>query len=205
MMTIANPSAASRRTDEFTRKGMSMRKFAVPGAAALACMLLMAVSARAAGLPTFKSDLIVPNHSVAGVRLHAGYGAAVSAFRSGGRQCSLKQGCSYQLANGSTFSLTFVRLTTHGSPFVGQITISAGRTVSGSRSSPDFDTPLATLKTASGIGLGSTAAAVKRAYPHIRKDSSVDFTIPGPGEYGTTFTLADGRVAYIEMQAVHLG
>jgi hypothetical protein len=68
-----------------------------------------------------------------------------------------------------------------------------------------FTTPLAALKTAKGIGLGSTAAAVKRAYPHVTGNALDGYEIKGHGEYGTEFHFLHGRVTLIQMQAVHFG
>ncbi|HEY3776353.1 MAG TPA: hypothetical protein VGL69_25385 [Solirubrobacteraceae bacterium] len=182
-----------------------MKKFLIAGAAALAALALCATAAWAVTLPTFKSDLIVPNRSLAGVTLKSTYKEAIRAFSSGTRGCSTTKGCSYQAANGASFSILFAKLTETSKPIVAEISIQAGRKVSGVHDTPVFDTPLAAMKTAQGIGLGSTLGALKRAYPHLTGNAVDGFEIKGHGEYGTHFGLLGGRVTLIQMQAVHLG
>jgi hypothetical protein len=182
-----------------------MRKILGIGAAAVVCVSLCATAAWAAKLPTFKSDLIVPNKSLAGVTLKSTYKKAVKAFRSGASGCSTTTGCVYRAADGATFSIQFARLTATSKPIVAQISILAGDKVTGTHEKPLFDTPLAALKTAKGIGLGSTRAALKRAYPHATGNAVEGFTIKGHGEYATSFHLLDGRVTDIQMQALPLG
>jgi hypothetical protein len=181
-----------------------MKKLIGVGVAALVSLSLVA-TAFAAGLPTFKSDLIVPNKSLAGVKLKSTYPEAVQAFSSGAKGCSVTKGCSYRAADGATFSILFARLTTKGKPFAAEISIQAGDKVTGTTETPVFSTPLAALKTANGIGLGSTAAAVRRAYPHATGNTLQGYGIKGPGEYGTSFNFLHGRVTLIEMHAVDVG
>jgi hypothetical protein len=180
-----------------------MRKLIGAGAVALVSLSLVA-TAFAAGLPTFKTDLIVPNQSLAGVKLKSTYPEAVRAFASGAKGCSTSK-CSYQAADGATFSVLFARLTAKSKPIVAQIAIQAGDKTSGTTETPVFTTPLAALKTAREIGLGATAAAVKRAYPHVTGNTLNGYEIKGHGEYGTSFHFLHGRVTLIQMQAVDLG
>jgi hypothetical protein len=184
-----------------------MKKFLTVGAAALATLALCATAAWAATLPTFKSDLIVPNRSLAGVTLKSTYKQAIRAFSSGTRGCSTTKGCSYQAADGATFSILFAKLTETSKPIVAEIAIQTGSKVTGAHQTPTplFDTPLAAMKTAQGIGLGSTLGALKRAYPHLTGNAVDGFEMKGHGEYGTHFGLLGGRVTLIQMQAVHLG
>jgi hypothetical protein len=174
------------------------------GVAVLVSLSLVA-TAFAAGLPTFRSDLIVPNQSLAGVKLKSTYSEAVKAFKSGARGCSITRGCSYRAADGATFSVLFARLTTKGTPFVAEISVQAGDKLAGTKETGVFTTPLAALKTANGIGLGSTAAEVKRAYPRATGNPVEGFTIKGHGEYGTSFHLLDGRVTLIQMEGADVG
>jgi hypothetical protein len=182
-----------------------MRKLLTTGAVALVTLALCATAALAVTLPTFKSDLIVPNRSLAGVTLKSTYKEAVRAFRSGTRGCSTTKGCSYRASNGATFSILFAKLTETGKPIVAEISILAGDKVSGDHETPLFDTPLAALKTAQGIGLGSTVAALRHAYPHLSGSALDGFEMKGPGDYGTHFGVLDGRVTLIQMEGVHVG
>jgi hypothetical protein len=182
-----------------------MKKFLMTGAAALATLALCATAAWAATLPTFKSDLIVPNRSLAGVTLKSTYKQAIVAFRSGSRGCSTTKGCSFRAANGATFSIIFARLTQTSKPIVAQISLQAGDKVSGEHETPVFDTPLAAIKTANGIGLGSTVSALKHAYPHITGSARNGFEIKGHGAYATRFNVLDGRVSLIQLEGVPLG
>ena len=77
--------------------------------------------------------------------------------------------------------------------------------MSGEHETPVFDTPLAAIKTASGIGLGSTVAALKHAYPHITGSALDGFAIKGHGAYETRFNLLHGRVTLIQLDGVALG
>jgi hypothetical protein len=182
-----------------------MRKFLMTGAAALATLALCAASAWAATLPTFKSDLIVPNRSLAGVTLKSTYKQAARAFRNGSRGCSTTKGCSFQATNGATFSIIFARLTETSKPLVAEISIQAGDKVSGEHETPVFDTPLAAIKTGNGIGLGSTVAALKHAYPHIKGSAARGFEIKGHGAYATRFSVLEGRVSLIQLEGIPLG
>jgi hypothetical protein len=180
-----------------------MKKLIGVGVAALVSLSLVA-TAFAAGLPTFKSNLIVPNQSLAGVKLKSTYPEAVQVLKSGAKGCSITR-CSYEGADGSTFSVLFARLTAKSKPFVAQIMLQAGSKVTGTTETPVFTTPLVALKTANGIGLGSTVAAVKHAFPHATGNALDGYEIKGHGEYGTSFHFLHGRVTSIELQAVDLG
>jgi hypothetical protein len=182
-----------------------MRKTVAAGAGALVILALSAAGALAVTLPTFKSDLIVPNKSVAGVTLKSTYKQAIQAFRSGAKGCSTTKGCSFRASNGATFSVLFARETQKSKPFVAEITVEAGAKYVGSTETPLFDTPLTALKTAQGIGLGSTLAAVKRAYPHAVGSAVRGLEIKGHGAYETHFNFTKGHVTLIAMQGVALG
>jgi hypothetical protein len=185
-------------------KGPSnMRKILGIGAVALVCLSVCATAALAVALPTFKSDLIVPNQSLAGVKLKSTYKEAVKAFSSGAKGCSTTKGCSWASAGGPSFSIVFARLTTKGKPIVAEISIRAGESSTGK---PVYSGPLLALKTSSGIGLGSSASAVKHAYPHATGGPSRGgYVVKGSGERATNFQIEDGHVAGIAMQGVHLG
>ncbi len=178
-----------------------MRKVTAVLAAAVAALALAATAMAATGsLPSFKSHLIVPNRSVGGVVLKS---SAASAVRTLGasRSCSVDNGCVFT-KNGANFSVQFARLTAHSKPIVASISMNVEMTGSGT---PVFTTPLVALKTASGIGLGSTAAAVKHAYPAAKGSPKTGYAIVGADAHQTTFTLVHGRVTTISMAGVHLG
>jgi hypothetical protein len=179
-----------------------MKKLTVLGAA-LACLLLGSAVAAASSLPAFRSHLIVPNHSLGGVTLNSSAAAAARELGVSGAHCSAKKGCAFVGAGESEFSVLFAGTVHHPTPFVVEIAISTGTTKTGAHS---FDSPFADLKTSAGIGLGSTAKAVKAAYPHATGSASQGvLSIVGHGELATEFIIADGRVTEIQMHALHLG
>jgi hypothetical protein len=181
-----------------------MKKFLMASAAALASLALCATAAWAVTLPTFKSDLIVPNRSLAGVPIRSTYKEAVRAFSSGARGCSTTKGCVFRASNGATFSIIFARLSANSKPIAAEISILTGESSSGK---PLFSGPLTALKTSSGIGIGSSASAVKRAYPHATGSARKgQYVVQGSTKVQSTrFTIDDGRVSGISMVGVALG
>jgi hypothetical protein len=154
-----------------------------------------------ASLPSSKSTLIVPAKSLAGLKLNSSLAAASAAWGKGG-SCS-PSGCEYGLPSNPSGTASFVLATkTEGAPLlVVEITIGVGRT----GTKPNFNTPLARYKTSSGIGLGSTVAALKHAYPHLISSSTGVYGLVGAGESGTTFVAEKGRVESISTRSVELG
>ena len=179
-----------------------MKKLTILGAA-LACLLLGSAVAAASSLPAFRTHLIVPNHSLAGVALGSTPAAADRELGVSAAHCSAKKGCTFSAADQSAFSIVFAGTVHHPTPFVAEISITTGVTKTGARS---FDSPFADLKTSAGIGLGSTARAVKAAYPHATGSASQGyFEIAGHGDLATEFIITGGRVSGIQMHSVHLG
>ncbi len=86
-----------------------------------------------------------------------------------------------------------------------KVSIEAGLTSLAYGAKKNFDTPLDRFKTAKGIGIGSTVAKLKQAYPHLKKSNAALFDLAGPGESLTLFEIEEGRVAGISMQSIHLG
>jgi hypothetical protein len=177
-----------------------MRKVLAAGAVALATLALCA-SALAAVLPTFRSDLIVPNRSVAGITLMSHRTLALQKLRSGAGNCRSMKSCTYTAANGASFSMEFIGQSIGSPRVVASITIQAGHRMSGSTEVPVLTTPLTALKTSGGIGLGSTLAVVRRAYPHATGNARIGLTIKSHDFY-TKFGFLDGKVTLIEMGAI---
>jgi hypothetical protein len=172
----------------------------------LAAFALALPAAAQAALPTAKSTLISPNHSLGGVKLGSSLAAATAAWGKGG-QCSVS-GCSYQGTTDRDGTASFlVGATTAGGPeLVLSISIDAGLLSDAENAKHNFNTPLSRLKTANGIGIGSTVKQLHHAYPHLKSgDAPGLYTIPGTGEGFTLFEVLEGRVSAIQMQSVHLG
>jgi hypothetical protein len=159
-----------------------------------------------AGLPQATSHAIVLNTSIAGVTLNSSYATAHKAWGKGG-VCEPDTGCSYavkaNVPTDATVSFMVGRTTPTAKAKVIQISLRAGMTKSGAYV---FDSPLAAYKTAKGIGLGSTAAELKRAYPQGRSlAGGANYYIKGKGDRQTSFTVTKGRVTGLYMQSVKLG
>jgi hypothetical protein len=159
--------------------------------------------AQAASLPQARSTLIVPNKSLAGVKLNSSIAAAVSVWGKGG-SCT-PAGCEYGNPSSSlgTASLVAAKLSENAPVLVVAISITVGRI--GTSLKPSFKTPLTRYKTASGIGLGSTVRELKHAYPHLASEQGKVFRLKGAGESMTTFIAETGRVETLTTQSVHLG
>jgi hypothetical protein len=173
-------------------------KKSILGAVALASLAVPAISvaAAAAPAPKFATDLIVPNKSLGGLALGSTPAAARKIF--GAKACT-SGSCSYTGSDGVSASALFATTKAIKKPFVGRIEIS-GSTTGGSTG------PLGALKTAKGIGIGSTARQVKAAYPHATGSVKLGgFSIKGPGEHSTGFTLGNGKVDAITMESVEFG
>jgi hypothetical protein len=173
-------------------------KKSILGAVALASLAVPAISvaAAAAPAPKFATDLIVPNKSLGGLVLGSTPAAARKVF--GAKDCN-SSGCTYTGSGGVSANVIFATTKTVKKPFVGRISITGGLT-GGSAG------PFGALKTAKGIGIGSTAQQVKAAYPHATGSVKLGgFSIKGPGEHATGFTLGSGKVTSITMESVSFG
>jgi hypothetical protein len=158
-------------------------------------LLALALPASAgAKLPDSASHLIVLGKSIGGVTLFHTYASAKSAWGSTRGKCTVGKdfaSCVYaasatkQLGQGN-FAADKGKVSSVG---LNGYTDSRGR--------PQAPTALKQYKTSKGIGLGSTAAAVKSAYRSAKKDGSGDFfnyLVAGPGKASTVFQINKGKV-----------
>jgi hypothetical protein len=137
--------------------------------AALATALAAAACARAdAALPSPVGHAIVVGRSIGGVRIGEPLSAAIAAWGPGAR-CRVVAGtgaCRY----------TGTASTSASEPPYAGFVVRAGRVVEVHLDSafvPDSQSylvsgPLAALRTSAGIGIGSSSAAVRAAYPTVR-------------------------------------
>jgi hypothetical protein len=174
-----------------------VKKSALVSAAALACALLAPAGAlAAAAAPKLSSDLIVPNQSLGGITLNAPAATAKKFFP--GSDCTAG-GCTYQAPDASwTLSAMFGSTTRNGKPKIIEVTLFAS-TASGSvpASLPD-------VKTAAGIGIGSTVAQLKKAYPKLL-GSGAEGLYTSLKPLATDYHVADGHVSEITIHSANLG
>jgi hypothetical protein len=175
---------------------MTRRALAVALAAALSLAL---PGVAAAALPKSGSTLIVPAHSIGAVSLNAKVKQVTKAWGANGK-CEFS--CVYEGAKGAddvaaTASVQFESKTNDVSTAKAwMITLSAGYKSGGENTTYDFKTPLTSFKTSKGIGIGSSAAEVQRAYPKAKRYASAGtatYSLSGGGEKATNFYLADGK------------
>jgi hypothetical protein len=165
--------------------------------------LALPVAAQAA-LPKTSDTLIVPTKSIGGVALG---GSPTAVTKAWGKNAECEFQCLYEgpRHTGETPSLGSVLLETRGNAVkVWEIFITVGENDEGVRPKPNFDTPLTRFKTAKGIGLGSTAAELTRAYHGLKKQSSPDFTyytLKGPKESATVFSAPAGKITEISIMS----
>ncbi|MBN9621344.1 MAG: hypothetical protein J0H06_00080 [Actinobacteria bacterium] len=160
----------------------------------------------AAALPKASSTLIEPGKSIGGVALGASPTSVTKAWGPGCAETS----CTYSAASktGQSPALALVGFEKTGSKFAAwEMSITVGSIISGAKPTPEFDTPLADFKTSKGIGLGSTATELKRAYHAAKKQIDTDngiaiYTLKGKGEITTNFTVGTaGKITTISIQA----
>jgi hypothetical protein len=156
-----------------------------------------------ASLPHAHSDAIVLFKSLAGLKLNSSLAAATNAWGKGGT-CG-ESGCTYTSKTGGSASFLAARRLTETAPLlVVQISIEAPLKSSTSLKR-NFDTPLGSYRTSSGIGIGSSAKSLKHAYSHLIKEGTTEYILKGPGESSATFVLSEGKVEAISMASTHLG
>lgn len=161
-----------------------------------AALLAATVSQAAATLPAFKTNLVVVGKSIGGAKLGA---SKASVQKSWGKSCTRSgpQSCSYN-AKGDT----------QGIKGTGTVSYSAnGKLFGVSITAPSknpFRAPFTKLRTAKGIGIGSTRKQLTSAYPAGRSSNQGLYYVLGSGgPVETEFTLgSDERVVAIQIRSV---
>ena len=176
---------------------------------ALHALLLITLPALAFGipvaqaaLPAFKDTKIVPGTSIAGVKMGASPDAAKKAWGKSGGLCGITAGtgtCFFR-PKGVTQSNKGEGIVDFKSGKVVNVSVSAPLASGGGRS---FKTPFTKLKTSKGVGIGSTVAHSKKAYPKV-KISGNYATIKGKGGMQTIFTSdsPSNRIFTVQIQLV---
>jgi hypothetical protein len=129
----------------------------------LVALVALALPALAsAGLPRTSDPLIEPGKSLGGIKLKMPLNAAAEKWGRNRGDCnsSMGGGCLFKGKSAEKGTASF---TGSSAPGVRYVSINAGQDSDGDFV---FETKLARFKTKAGIGLGSKAGAVKRAYPH---------------------------------------
>ena len=163
--------------------------------AGLCLALAVPATAVAASAPKFPSDSIVPNVSLGGLKLNAPTNTAKAVFPA--KDCN-GGGCSYTAPDNTwSLSVMFAQKTKTAKPVIGEITLYGTPTASG----------LPSLASSSGVGIGSTTATLKKAYPHLVGNAK--------NGYGTTadymklpatrYGILSGRVNEISIRSFNFG
>jgi hypothetical protein len=165
----------------------------------LTSALTLALAATAfAGVPHPSTRLIVPGKSLGGVRLGGTFAAARKAWGPGAdcRKNFSMRVCVYKTNSYADGSAGF---SSRSGGRIDEITLNAGFT---RNSTPIFTNSVARFRTSKGIRLGSTSAAVRKAYPDVKRRSgsaSYPLVLSGPGEATTTFQISRRRVIGIRI------
>jgi hypothetical protein len=141
-----------------------LRNFRLVVAAAAALAAFVLPTAVQAKLPSFSDTSFVPNVGIAGAELGQSRAAAKHALGSGG-VCN-DFDCMYQDTRRSYLGYAQVGFEDGKRGKVSNLSISAGTDPRTGK--PYFRTPLAVIKGADGVGLGSSQRAVKAAYPKAK-------------------------------------
>lgn len=159
---------------------------------ALALLVPAAVALAAGSLPKPPNPTIVAPTSLAGVKVGQPEDKAKAAWGTGRGRCegSASSGyCEYGESGGSKgyARIEFRNGKVSGSRIVAGIDAKKGQTTTAAAA-------LLTMKTSSGIGIGSTYAKLKAAYPKAEligkpSDEVFYYVLEGPGERIMAFTL----------------
>jgi hypothetical protein len=175
----------------------------------LGAILALALPAAAlAGLPKVTNTSIVPAKSIGGAALGGSLKAAKKAW--GKTKCTSEYQCTWEgAASGATESraaqgtILLEEPAGGGAPKIWRVFISVAEKVSGTKTTPEFNTPLADFTTAKGIGLGSSRSELVRAYPGAKKEpfqgtNDYQYSLKGPKESSTIFGFSpSGRITEI--------
>ncbi len=174
---------------------MKKSNLAAVAALSVACIApTTAMAAPAPAPPHFTSSYIVPTKSLGGLKLGAPASTATEVFPA--KDCTATSGCSYTAPDQSwSISVLYAARTKTSKPFIGDISFTVDKL--GSASVPD-------LKTAGGIGIGSSPAALKHAYPKLLGSVAQTFYTSKKVPL-TVYDFTNGRLTSISMRSVQLG
>jgi hypothetical protein len=167
---------------------------------ALSVALALALPAAAqAGLPKTTDTLIVPAKSLGGVTLGSSSTAVTKAWGKN-KQCEYQ--CLYEGRNPGELGSVLLESDANGASYkVWSVFITVSETIVGTTTKPNFETPLSRFKTSKGIGLGSSQKDLVAAYHGLKKlgagSGVFAYTLKGPRESFTSFTVNRGRVSSI--------
>jgi hypothetical protein len=167
-------------------------------AVALAAAALVVPAAAQAKLPVFSDSSFVANVGIGGVKLKQGHNAANHAWGMHG-ECS-DFSCRYQDPRRSQLGYAQIGFEDGKRGGVSQLEIGTGTDLRSGK--PVFGTPLATIESAAGIGLGSSQRAVKAAYPKAKSiRGAPDFLILTDSKRNQTlFSFTNHRLTRIIIQ-----
>lgn len=169
---------------------------------AAALVALCAAPSAQAALPKFKDKTIVVGKSIGGVKLGAPAAAAKKAWGATGGLCD-EFSCLYRVKGDSNGTSGEGTIAFQNKTKVTRVSLKSAVAAKGGHT---FKAPFTTPTTSKGIGLGATAAKVKKAYPKAKAPySSANFlTIAGAGGIQTTFTYdtATKRVFEIVIELI---
>jgi hypothetical protein len=178
-----------------------MRKSLALTAVAL-CLALLAPATSLAYLPAFRSTLINPGHSIAGIQLRGSFASARHAIVGSAHDCTGGAGCEFSHHH-SHLVFVMTAAQPHRKPFVDRVII-AMPFAQAAAHHPAVPPHLAVMTTTRGIALGSTLGALTRAYPNVREQIQGYWTLAGPGGRSTDFWVSSGHVWQIAVQAARL-
>lgn len=177
----------------------------VRSVAVMSVVLALALPAAAqAALPKTGDTLIVPAKSIGGVVLG---GSPTSVTKAWGKNKACESQCIYEGHKGTEESAALGNVllepNSNGADYkVWAVYIAVGEATVGTTLKPNFNTQLTQLKTAKGIGLGSTVAELRHAYRQVKKEGLTGYTLAGPRESSTDFSLsASGRIETITIRS----
>jgi hypothetical protein len=168
----------------------------------VALTVALPIAAEAA-LPKPGDTLIVPAKSIGGVSLGS---SSTEVTKAWGMNAACEFTCDYAGATkpGGIPAQAVANLEqSGGAAHVATIYVEVG-TTGGKSPKPDFETPLTRFATSKGIHLGSTVKELIAAYHELKKehDPAVDlYTLKGPKESATVFTVVESQVTEILIEA----